>query len=61
MRYTMNKYTYIWSLTLATLMFSSCYDSTDNSIVIETDPDTPTLITTAITGSVVDADAKRNI
>ena len=51
----MNKFTYIWSFTLATLMFSSCYDSMDNSIVIESEPDTPILISTAITGSVVDA------
>ena len=51
----MNKYTYIWLFTLITLLLSSCYDSVDNSIVIETGPDTPTLITTAITGSVVDA------
>ena len=55
MAQTMNKYLYIWSITLATLMLSSCYDSMDNSIVIDTDPDTPVLITTAITGSVVDA------
>lgn len=52
----MNKYTCIWSLTLATLLLSSCYDSVDDSLVIEADPDTPTLVTTAITGSVVDAD-----
>ena len=51
----MNKFTYIWSFTLATLMLSSCYDSMDNSIVIESEPDTPILISTAITGSVVDA------
>lgn len=52
----MNKHINIWVLTLATIMFTSCYDSVDNSIVVDTDPDTPTLITTAITGSVVDAD-----
>lgn len=57
MRYTMNKYTYIWSFTLLTLMWSSCYDSIDDSIVLPPmGPDTPILITTAITGSVVDAD-----
>ncbi len=38
-----------------TLLMSSCYDSVDDSIKIASDPDTPILVSTAITGSVVDA------
>ena len=36
--------------------FTACYDNVDNSLVIEHPDDTPILITTAITGSLVDSD-----
>lgn len=41
---------------LSIILFTSCYDNVDNSVEVETKADTPILITTAITGSVVDND-----
>ena len=40
---------------LSILCLTACYDNMDNSIVLDTQDDAPILITTAITGSVVDA------
>ena len=37
------------------ICLSACYDNVDNSIVVDTADDTPILVTTAITGSLVDS------